>query len=389
MKKTVQKNASSNPIEQLLQSIDWQKQIPVLVENLLKIGDTPQYQQDADVNYSDASDLSKYSTQFTNVNDQFTNVNTPERSLLTSQSQKQFELKLCKLYCSKRSLEEILEILEKEYNKYYTANDLYLAVDRACTNYKQWRSHGLDAVYPMIWVLPHRFKVIDDKGMYTSHMMYTLLSVDHEGFKDIIGSWIPKKESSNFWVSVLTELKNRGLSDIIFIAGKNIEGLQEAISAIYPQTSVIPNAALMLYNLSRCVLTRDIPKFSQDIRGLWSQNNIDTANEELTIFENNWRTTYPMVVNRIKNIWTDISSFYEVDNGIRQFIVSKDAFTKLYDAMRLSFAHKGFFPSDDAALKLAYLSANSLKKNWTAPILKWRNVNQSFSRVFGTRYPLL
>ena len=288
------------------------------------------------------------------------------------------------LYGKGMSLRDISSHIKEMYDVDVSATTLSEITDRVIPLVKEWQTRPLDDVYPIVWLDAMHFKVRDG-GKVVSRAVYNILAINKEGRKELIGMYISESEGANFWLSVLTDLKSRGVKDILIASTDNLKGFSEAILSIYPETEIQKCIIHQIRNSLKYVASKDQKVFMKDLKKVYQSPTISQAETELLNLEEIWGKKYPIVIRSWNENWDELSTYFQYDENIRKMIYTTNAVEGFHRQVRKVTKTKGAFPSDMALLKLIYLATENISKKWTQPIHNWGLTIQQLCIKFGDR----
>ena len=288
------------------------------------------------------------------------------------------------LYGKGMSLRDISSHIKEMYDVNVSATTLSEITDRVIPLVKEWQTRPLDDVYPIVWLDAMHFKVRDG-GKVVSRAVYNILAINKEGRKELIGMYISESEGANFWLSVLTDLKSRGVKDILIASTDNLKGFSEAILSIYPETEIQKCVIHQIRNSLKYVASKDQKIFMKDLKKVYQSPTISQAETELLNLEEIWGKKYPIVIRSWNENWDELSTYFQYDENIRKMIYTTNAVEGFHRQVRKVTKTKGAFPSDMALLKLIYLATENISKKWTQPSHNWGLTIQQLCIKFGDR----
>jgi putative transposase len=253
----------------------------------------------------------------------------------------------------------------------------------------EWAARPLDTVYVAVFIDAIVVKVRD--GQVASRPVYAAIGVTVEGCKDVLGLWAGTGgEGARFWMSVLTDLKNRGARDVFFVVCDGLKGLPEVVGNVWPLAIVQTCIIHLIRNTFRLTSRRDSDAIKRDIRPIYTAPNADAASAALGELEQKWGDKYAAMIRLWRNAWNEFIPFLDYDTEIRTVICSTNAIESLNARYRRAVRARGHFPSEQAALKCLYLVTRSLdptgtgRARWT---MRWKPVINVFAITFGDRWP--
>jgi transposase-like protein len=249
---------------------------------------------------------------------------------------------------------------------------------------KEWQNRPLQAVYAVLFLDAIHFKVKQD-GVIANKAAYMAIGIDLEGHKDVLGIWIGENESAKFWLHVLNELRNRGVQDILIACVDNLNGFSEAISACYPKTEIQKCIIHQIRNSIKYVSYKDVKKITAALKPIYKAPTEQAALDELEDFERTWGEKYPLIVRSWRNNWSELATFFKYSPEIRKLIYTTNIIESYHRQLRKVTKGKAVFPSDEALLKMLYLSTMDVLRKWTSRIQNWGQVILQLSVHFSER----
>ncbi|MDX7987573.1 IS256 family transposase [Xenorhabdus sp. 12] len=226
------------------------------------------------------------------------------------------------------------------------------------------------AVYPFVWLDAIHYK-IREEGRYVSKAVYTVLALNLEGKKDVLGLYLSDSEGANFWLSVLTDLQNRGLKDILIACIDGLTGFPEAINSIYPHTEVQLCIIHQIRNSLKYVASKHHKAFMADLKPVYRAVSKEAAESALDELDMKWGQHYPVVIQSWRRKWSNLSAYFRYPAAIRKVIYTTNAIESVHRQFRKLTKTKGAFPNENSLLKLLYLGLLNAQEKWTMPIQSW------------------
>lgn len=295
--------------------------------------------------------------------------------------------KIIALYARGLSTRDIQSHLEELYSVEVSPELISSVTDSVLEEVREWQTRPLDKVYPILWLDGLVVKVRRD-GRVSNRVVYVALAVNIEGQKEVLGLWMSDTEGAKFWLSVITELKNRGVEDIFIACVDGLKGFSEAIESVYPQTEVQLCIVHQVRHSLSLVSEKDRKEVASDLKLIYRAATTGEAELRLEEFEEKWNTKYPIVVRSWRNNWSRLIPFFAFPAEIRRVIYTTNAIESLNYSLRRVIKNRSLFPTDDAVYKLLFLAIRNASKRWTMPIRNWRAALQQFAIVYGDRVPL-
>jgi putative transposase len=243
-------------------------------------------------------------------------------------------------------------------------------IDKVIDKVKAWQSRPLEAIYPFVWLDAIHYK-IKDGGKYVTKAVYTVLGMGIDGKKDILGLYLSQSEGANFWLSVLTDLNNRGLEDILIASVDGLKGFPEAIKTIFPQTEVQLCVVHQIRNSLKYVASKDQKEFMRDLKLVYQATTKELAEDELLKLDEKWGKKYPIVLQSWQNKWENLSYYFKYPTAIRKIMYTTNIIESVHRQFRKLTKTKGSFPNENSLLKLLYMGIENAKEKWTQPVHNW------------------
>ena len=297
-----------------------------------------------------------------------------------------FDDKILSLYARGMTTREIQQHLTEMYGAEVSPTLISTVTDGVMDEVKQWQSRPLDAVYPVIYLDCIHAKV-RDAGSVRTKAIYLAIGINMEGHKEILGLWIAQTEGAKFWLSVVTELKNRGVQDIFIACVDGLKGFPEAIETVYPHAIVQLCIVHMVRNSLNYVGWNKRKEVAADLRLVYSAATIDEAERALADFEDKWNNAYPPIARSWRNNWQRIIPFFDYPPEIRRIIYTTNAIESVNMSLRKVSKNRGSFPNDEAVIKLFYLALSNIAKKWSMPLRDWKPALNRFTIQFNERMP--
>ena len=297
------------------------------------------------------------------------------------------EGKIIGLYGLGTSLRDISSRIKEMYGTEISAGTLSSITDRIIPQIKEWQQRPLDEVYCIVWMDAMHYKVRDN-GKVENRAVYNILGITTEGKKELLGMYVSQNEGANFWLSVLTDLQNRGVKDMLIACIDNLKGFAEAINSIYPDTEVQSCIVHQLRNSLKYVASKNQKEFMKDIKTVYQATAKSFAEDNLKIVTEKWSKKYPIVTDSWNNNWDKLSTYFKYTESIRRLIYTTNTIEGFHRQVRKVTKTKGSFTNDMALLKLIYLATVNISKKWTQPLQNWSLTISQLSIIFGERLKL-
>jgi len=296
------------------------------------------------------------------------------------------EEKVIALYARGCSTRDIQAHLQDLYGVEISATLISQVTDVVIEEVRQWQARPLEALYPIVWLDALVVKVREHNRVMNK-AVYLVLGVNLSGNKELLGLWIAQTEGAKFWLGILTELKNRGLQDILIVCVDGLTGFPEAIAAVYPQTQVQLCIVHLVRNSLKYVPWKQQREVAADLKSIYQASTLEQAEDALTAFAQKWDSCYPTISGLWLRHWERIIPFFAYPADIRRVVYTTNAIESLNRSLRKVLKTKGSFPDEDAVLKLLYLALRNIAKKWTMPIKDWKAALTRFAIEFPERFP--
>jgi transposase-like protein len=298
-----------------------------------------------------------------------------------------FDGKILSLYSRGMSVRDIQAQLQDLYGVEVSASLISKVTDAVEEERKLWQNRGLDRVHPIVYFDAIVVKVRQDRRVINK-AIHLALGVNLVGNKELLGMWMTQNESAKFWLSILTELQNRGLKDIFIACCDGLSGFADAIEAVFPKTQVQLCIVHMVRNSLSYVSYKDRKAVAADLRLIYTSATETEAEQQLVAFAEKWDKQYPIISRSWMNHWTRVIPFFAFSDEIRRAIYTTNAIESLNMTLRKVIKNHRAFPTDESALKVVYLAMHNVAKKWTMPISNWKPALNRFAIEFGDRLPL-
>ena len=282
----------------------------------------------------------------------------------------EIEQKIIALYGLGMSYNDIASHLKGIYGLEISNGTLSAVTDKIIHTVKEWKARPLENVYPIVWLDAIHYK-IKENGKVCSKAVYTILGVNIEGRKEVLGLYISENEGANFWLQVLTDISNRGVKDILIACVDGLKGFPEAIESIFPETEVQLCVVHQIRNSLRYVGSKNQKEFMVDLKRVYKAVNKELAESELDTLESKWNDKYPIVIKSWRNNWDRLSQYFKYPEDIRRIIYTTNTIEAVHRQFRKLTKTKGAFPNQDSLLKLLYMGIQNASKKWTMPTQNW------------------
>lgn len=296
--------------------------------------------------------------------------------------------KILGLYAKGVSTRDIQDTLTDLYGVDIAPATISKITDKVWEMVEAWQNRPLEAIYPIIYLDAIHIKLRRD-GKVMNVAVYIVLGVTMNGYKDILGHWVSDgAEGANFWLSVLSDLQNRGVEDIFVASVDGLTGFSEAIHAVFPQTEVQRCIIHQIRNSLRYVSWKDRKAFVQDLKSVYQAPNREAAEANLQRLGEQWNDKYAIAVRSWENHWDELSTFFDYPAEIRRMIYTTNSIEGYNRQLRKVTKNKASFPTTQAVRKLLFLANVDITKKWTRPIVNWALILNQLAIRFEDRFPL-
>lgn len=279
--------------------------------------------------------------------------------------------KIIALYGLGMSYRDISSHIEEIYGIEISKSSITAITDKILPKIKEWQNRPLDEIYPIIFLDAMHFKCTDGNAVI-GKAFYTVLGINQEGKKDVLGLYLSENEGANFWLSVLTDLQNRGVKDVLIACIDGLKGFPEAINSIFPKTEIQLCVIHQIRNSLKYIASKNQKEFMADLKLVYKANSRDLAEVRLIELEEKWGEKYPLVLKSWNNNWHNLSGYFKYSAEIRKMIYTTNAVEGLHRQIRKVTKTKGAFTSQVALEKLIYLAIKNIAKKWrNQPIQNW------------------
>jgi putative transposase len=297
-----------------------------------------------------------------------------------------FDDKVVSMYARGLSVREIRKHLLDIYGIEVSPDLISAVTDAVLDEVAQWQERPLEPVYPLVFFDALRVK-IGDEGTVRNKAVHVALRPD--GTKDILGLWIEQSEGAKFWLRVMTELKNRGVEDVLIAVVDGLKGFPDAITAVFPQAQVQTCLVHLIRGSVAFVRWKDRKAGAAALKAIYRAKDADAGQAALEAFaEGPWGIKYPAIAQSWRRNWPAVIPFFAFPEDVRQIIYTTNAIESLNAKLRRAVRTRGHFPTDDSALKLLYLVLNRAAKDWKMPPREWGMAKAQFAILFEDRFTL-
>ena len=291
------------------------------------------------------------------------------------------------LYAKGMSNSDIEEQISEVYGFDVSTSTISRITDRISNDIVAWQNRPLESVYLIVWMDGIVFKVRENSKV-VNKTIYVAVGLKRDGRKEVLGLWLGKTESSAFWMSVLTDMKARGVEDMLITATDNLNGFTDTIRTVFPESSTQICVVHQIRNACKYVVWKDKKEFTRDMKFIYDAPNKQAAEAALEDFAAKWNSKYSYAVKSWRDNWADLTVFYDFPLEIRKIIYTTNLIENLNGKIRKYTKNKLSFPTDEAVMKSVYLAVREANKKWSMPIRNWGIILNQFLALYEERVRL-
>jgi transposase-like protein len=295
--------------------------------------------------------------------------------------------KILSLYAIGMSYESIAEHLSEMYGLDVSAGKISLITDKLLPIITEWRNRTLDAIYPIVFLDAMHFKVREE-GKVRNKAFYSVLGISTSGIKDILGMYLSEHEGAHFWLSVLNDLRARGVEDILIASVDGLKGFPEAIAEAFPKTQTQLCVVHQIRNSLKYVVSKDQKAFMTDLKAVYKATSKELAEQHLLELGEKWGKKYPAVIKSWHGNWEALSQYFQYPEQLRRIIYTTNIVEGFHRQIRKYTKNKGAFTSENALLKLIYCVCQKILEKWNQPMHNWALIISQLQIFFDGRINL-
>ena len=292
------------------------------------------------------------------------------------------------LYSRGMSTADITNQIEEIYGLNVSKSFISSITDKMVFHIQEWQNRSLEALYLILWMDCIVFKVRHE-GKIINKSIYIVLGLKENGKKEVLGLWIHQGESASFWLNVMTDLKERGVQDVLIACTDNLAGFTKAIEASFPQAVSQLCMVHQIRNSIKYVPWNDRKLFLTDLKLVYKAVNLEEAELQFQAFKNTWSSKYPYAIRSWEANWKELTAYFEYPPEMRKIMYTTNTIEGLNRGIRKFTKTKTIFPTDQAAIKSVYLAIEQIERKWTMPIRKWNLILNQFLIKFEERFKIL
>ena len=292
--------------------------------------------------------------------------------------------KIINLYARGMSTRDITEAIKDVYGVEVSATMISKITDKIIPLALEWQNRPLNTIYPIVFIDCVHFNVKND-NMVVKKAAYVVLGVTESGYKEVLGIWIGENETAKFWLSVLTDLKNRGVNDILIICSDGLTGIKQAINSVYPQAVQQRCIVHLIRNSCKFISYKDRKSFCADLRNVYTANTEEQAQIALDNCKSKWQEKYPYAFKPWEDNWNEVCSMFNYVPELRKIMYTTNSIESLNSAFRKFTKIRSVFPTDESLFKSLYLAQEKITEKWTSPYSNWGVIYSSLQIIFENR----
>ena len=297
-----------------------------------------------------------------------------------------FNDQIISMYSFGMSTRDIQRHLQQVYGVEVSPETISNITESVMADVREWQNRPLEKSYPILFLDALRVNSRQD-GKNINKALYVALAINWEGRKEVLGLWLADTEGAKFWMSVLTDIKNRGVEDILIACMDGLTGFPDAVKAVFPNTHIQHCIVHMIRNSTKFVSYKDLKAVCRDLKEVYSAVNAGSGHEALEEFGKKWNNKYPMIQVSWERNWNNLTEFFNYPKDVRRTIYTTNAIESLNFSLRKVTRNKSSFPDDNSIYKVMYLAIKNASARWTMPIKDWGLAVNQFAILFDGRVP--
>ena len=298
----------------------------------------------------------------------------------------EIERKIISMYAKGMTTGDMEAHIQELYGLDISDSTISRITDKVLPIAKEWQSRVLESIYAVVYMDAIHYHVRQD-GRIIKKAVYIAIGINLDGIKDVLGLWVGENETSKFWLSVINEIKNRGVDDILIASVDGLSGFSEAINAVFPKTEIQRCVIHQIRNSTRYVSYKDVKTLMKDLKKVYTAPSEETAVSELENFDKIWGKKYPKIAISWRKNWPELSTYFKYPDEVRKLIYMTNTIEGYNRQLRKVTKNKGVFPTDDSLFKMLYLATADITKKWTGRRRDWGQIYSQLSIFFEERIP--
>lgn len=300
----------------------------------------------------------------------------------------EIENQVIAMYAKGMSTRDIEAHMRDIYGIEISADLVSKITDKVMPMLTEWQGRPLERIYPIVFLDAIHFKVRKDNRI-VNKAAYSVLGINVQGHKEILGIWVGENESASFWLSVCNDLKSRGVEDILIASKDGLTGFSEAINAVFPRTSIQLCVIHQIRNTLKYVSFKDHKQLMTDLKQVYQALTLDEAEYAFELFKEKWGKKYPIVIKSWETNWLELTTYFSYPQSIRRLIYTTNTVEAYHRQLRKVTKTKTAYPTDDSLRKIVYLATIEISKKWTMPIPNWAECISQFLIQFEDRLSVM
>ena len=300
----------------------------------------------------------------------------------------ELDSKILALYALGVSYQDISKQMAEMYGYEVSPATITSITDKLLPTITEWRNRSLNNIYTIVFLDAIFFKGRGEGGRVTDKVLYNIMGINQEGYKDILGFYVAESEGANFWLGVLNDLKSRGVDDIMIACVDGLKGFPEAIKTLFPRTEVQLCVVHQIRNSIKYVASKDQKPFMSDLKEVYQASTKELAEHNLMKLDEKWGARYPMVLKSWTTHWEHLTAYFKYSSDIRRLIYTTNPIEGFHRQVRKYTKTKGAFTSDNALFKLVYCACQKIQEKWTMPVRNWAMIISQLDIYFPGRLQL-
>ncbi|GAB6179939.1 IS256 family transposase [Desulfotomaculum defluvii] len=296
----------------------------------------------------------------------------------------ELEDQIIAMYAKGMSTRDIEDHMRDIYGVEVSATMVSKVTDKILPMIAEWQARPLDRVYPIVFLDAIHFKVRKDNRIINK-AAYSVLAININGQKEILGIWIGENESASFWLGVCNDLKNRGVEDVLIACKDGLSGFSEAINTVFPRTRIQLCVIHQIRNSMKYVSYKEQRAVLADLKKVYQGLTLEEAEYAFEEFKEKWGKKHPIIIKSWENNWLELTTYFDYPYEVRKMIYTTNIIEGYHRQLRKVTKTKTAYPTDDALRKIIYLATDTISRKWTMPIREWRSCISQLAIYFGDR----
>lgn len=296
----------------------------------------------------------------------------------------QIEDQIIAMYAKGMSTRDIEDHMRDIYGIEVSSSMVSKITDKILPMITEWQSRPLDRIYPIVFLDAIHFKVRKDNRI-KNKAAYSVLGIDINGHKEILGIWVGETESASFWLGVCNDLKNRGVKDILIACKDGLSGFSDAINTVFPQTEIQLCIIHQIRNSLKYVSYKERKELMKDLKKVYQALTLEEAEMAFEEFKEKWGKKHPIIIRSWENNWLELTNYFKYPYEIRRIIYTTNTVEGYHRQLRKVTKTKTAYPTDEALVKIIYLATMEIHKKWNMPVRNWKSCISQLAIYFSDR----